>query len=155
MCIIIDTNTFSSIFDSKSAEHIEFRPVLNWIKNGKGKIVYGGTKYRNELRKAQKYLGIFNELKKARKIVEIPNEQVDSEQIRIEDLITHRDFDDPHLIAIVSASRCKLICTKDKRAHPFIKETSLYPESGMRPKIYSSSINSDLLCDLNIAGCCK
>lgn len=155
MCIIIDTNTFASVFDSNSEEHGEFRPVLNWIRNGKGKIVFGGTTYRNELRRARKYLAVISEFKKARKIVEVSNNEIDREQRRIESLITHRDFDDPHLVAIVSVSRCKLICSNDKRAYPFIKEASLYPRAGMRPRIYSSSNNSDLLCDHYIADCCK
>lgn len=155
MCIIIDTNTFASVFDSNSEEHVEFSPVLNWIRNGKGKIVFGGTTYRNELRRAKKYLRIINELKKARKIVEVCNDEVDREQRRIESLITHRDFDDPHLVAIVSVSKCKLICSSDKRAYPFIKNGSLYPSVGMRPRIYSRSNNSNLLCDHYIADCCR
>jgi predicted nucleic acid-binding protein len=155
MCIVIDTNSFASVFDAKSDDHPEFRPVLNWITNGKGKIVYGGTKYRDELRAAQRYLGVFGELARARKVVEIPDVDVDREQERIENLVLHRDFDDPHIVAIVSVSRCKLVCSRDKRAYRFIKDVSLYPKAGMRPKIYSDSNNSDLLCDHNIADCCK
>lgn len=155
MCIIIDTNAFASVFDCNSEGHSEFSPVLNWIRNGKGKIVFGGTTYRNELRRAKRYLGIIGELKKARRIVEVSNDEVDREQKRIESLVSHRDFDDPHLIAIVAVSRCKLICSSDKRAYRFIKRASLYPKAGMRPKIYSGSSNSDLLCDHNIADCCR
>lgn len=155
MCIVIDTNSFASVFDSKSDDHYEFRPVLNWITNGKGKIVYGGTKYRDELRATKRYLRIFVELAKKRKVVEIPDEDIDLEQERIENLLRHRDFDDPHIVAIVSVSRCKLVCSKDSRAYPFIKDVSLYPRAGMRPRIYSGSNNSDLLCDHNLADCCK
>lgn len=155
MCIIIDANTFSSVFDSKSDDHMEFVPVLNWILNGKGKVVYGGTQYRDELRVAKRYLGIFGELKKARKVVELPTETVDAEQQRIENLVVHHDFDDPHLIAIISVSGCRLVCSKDTRAYPFIKNRDLYARPSLRPKIYSGARNSRLLRDSNIAQCCK
>jgi hypothetical protein len=52
MCIIIDTNRFSSIFEEENSDHDEFKPILDWIIFGKGKIVYGGTKYKQELTRA-------------------------------------------------------------------------------------------------------
>ncbi len=67
MCIIIDTNAFAPVFDRTSQNHAEFKPVLDWIVSGKGKIVYGGTKYKLELGKAYKYLKLFAEFKKINK----------------------------------------------------------------------------------------
>ena len=154
MCIVIDTNTFSSVFDESSSLHSEFRPVFEWIYRRKGKVVYGGTKYRNELRKATKFLRLFGEFKKVNKVVEIEHEAVDREQERLEAECQHPDFDDAHLIAIVILSGCLLICTSDRKAHPFIKNADFYPRHVKRPKIYSKKSNADLLCDRNIASCC-
>ena len=54
MCIIIDANTLSLVFNPETKGHEEFKPVFKWIDKGKGKIVYGGTKYEEELIKAGK-----------------------------------------------------------------------------------------------------
>ncbi len=155
MCIVIDTNAFASVFETNAEDHHEFRPILKWICEGKGKIVYGGAKYKAELWISRKYLRIFRQLQTARKTVEIVAAEIDQEQERLERALNHKNFDDPHLIAIVIVSGCKLICSKDKRAYAFIKDSSLYPKHFNRPRIYSSSSNSDLLCDQNIADCCQ
>jgi hypothetical protein len=155
MCIVIDANTFAPVFDTRNQRHDEFKPVHDWIFVGKGKIVYGGTKYKEELRRAARYLKIFIELQKARKVVEVNDQDVDAKQAELEELITHKDFDDPHLIAIVIVSGVKLICSDDARAYPFIKDNTLYPRNIDRPRIYSRSSNQDLLTDANIADICK
>ena len=156
MCIVIDTCTFASVFDSSSDKHSNFVPVLNWVRNGKGKIVYGGTKYKRELKLANKYFKILVEFKKTNKIVEIDDEQVDLEQQVLEDLLSHRDFDDAHLVSIIIVSGCKLICSEDKRAFPFLQNKDLYPKNINTPKIYSGrKSNRALLNDKNITSICK
>lgn len=155
MCIVIDANVFSSIFDGDAADHDEFRPVFNWIENGKGKIVYGGTKYKIELRAATKYLKLFAQLAIAGKTRELDSKAIDRKQEELERKINHRDFDDAHIIAIIIVSHCKLICSKDTRAYPFFQDKNLYPKNFFRPKIYSRSSHAHLLCDQNIAKCCK
>ncbi len=155
MCIVIDTNTFSLVFSGRRDGHEEFRPVLRWIVSGKGKIVYGGSKYRGELRRAKRYLGIVSQFKKAGKVVEVNDQQVDARQRELEDSMQHRDFDDPHIIAIVIVSGCKLVCSNDSRAYRFVKMKELYPSRIQRPKIYRGKGNEDLLCDQNIADICR
>lgn len=154
MCIIIDTSAFASVFNPNSQNHNQFEPVLDWIVFGRGKIVYGGAKYLEELTRAQKYLRLFTELDRQGKIVHINDEEVDREQQRIEELIGDPDFDDPHLVAIVSVSRCNLICSEDRRAYPFLKDRQLYPKGCKPPKIYSSRKHKALLIDANIARVC-
>jgi hypothetical protein len=154
MCIIVDINTLASVFNQKSDNHIEFRPVREWILEGKGKIVFGGTKYMNELGKT-KYLKLFRNLKSANKAVHIPDEEVNKQELLISEQESDPDFDDPHIIAIAIVSKCLLVCSVDARSYPFIKNSKLYPPHISRPKIYSSSSNKDLLCDWHIADCCK
>ena len=155
MCIVIDINTLSPVFNPTDQKHLEFLPVLKWICKDKGKIVFGGTKYNEELKRAHKYLRILRYLDAAGKVVRIDDNTVDNEEMRLNDQLTHRDFDDAHLVAIVIVSQCKVICTSDSRAHSFIKDQSLYPKHVKRPSIYSGLKNSHLLCDENIASCCK
>lgn len=45
MAIIIDANCLARVFDKTNIEHDEFVPVFDWIVNGKGKLIYGGSKY--------------------------------------------------------------------------------------------------------------
>jgi len=155
MCIIIDANTISKVFNEDDINHKEFKPLLDWILNDNGKIVYGGSKYFEELELMAKYRSLFIQLGKARKTVEIPLDLVDFETEKAKEIIQHKDFDDQHLVGLVRASKCKLVCTSEKRAIRFLKNSDLYVKSIHRPKIYSSSKNADLLCKNNIAKCCK
>ncbi len=155
MCIIIDICALSSVFVTDSSAHRDFRPLKKWIVFGRGKVVYGGTKYKQELKKAFKFIKIFGQLKRAGKIVELSREDVDEAQKEVEQEIAHRDFDDPHLVAMVLVSKCRLICTNDDRAIPFLKNSKLYPKHFSKPRIYKSAKNADLLRDDYIVEICK
>lgn len=155
MCIIIDTNTFTSVFDKESLYHNEFAPVLNWIIEGEGKIVFGGTKYNEELKLAKKYLRFIGQLNRSRKVIQLGNISIDAYQTILEAREKHKDFDDPHLVAISYISKCRLICSLDKRAFPFLTRKDFYPNNAPRPKIYSSKKNSTLLCRKYFADICN
>ena len=116
--------------------------------------MFGGTKYRDELARTR-YLAFFLELGKARKTVVGPTQDVDQIQKRVEQQVADGDFDDAHLVAIVLATGCRLICTNDRRSHRFIKNSSLYSRPVKRPSIYSQRTHAHLLCDANIAPCCR
>lgn len=155
MCIIIDTNAFAAVFDASTSSHDEFAPVLRWIKDGKGKIVYGGTTYKNELRRATKYLRLMVQLKTAGKIIEICDEMVDRHEEDLAKQVPDPDFDDRHIAAIIKVSGCKLVCTQDARSHRFLKRSELYRPHRSRPKFYSGKANASLLSDRYITECCK
>lgn len=153
MCIIIDTNTLASVFKKNSANHEEFKPVLDWIIDGKGIVIFGGTKYLEEIKK--NYLNIFIELKKAKKAILIDNSIVDDETLKASNKIVHNDFDDQHLVGLLISSKCKLICSLDARAFPYFRHSTFFSPAKNKPRIYSSSTNSNLLCDRHIAELCK
>ena len=77
-------------------------------------------------------------LKRSGKLSEIDDAIVDAKEKRIADLVNHRNFDDPHIVAIFCASGCVLFASYDKRADPFIKMKELYPKGHKRPRIYRS-----------------
>ena len=154
MCIVIDINAIPSVFKCEANDHPEFRPVREWIIDGKGKMVYGGTKYKEELSKLKHYHNFIAELSRKGKIVMIDENKVDEEQQKIIQRTSNRKFNDPHLVAIIVASGCRLLCTNDKKLVPFIKDKKLYGNHASRPSIYSNSKNSRLLNDRNIADCC-
>lgn len=155
MCIVVDANTFASVFDSGSKQHPQFKPVLDWIVSGRGKIVFGGTTYFAELKKAAKFIGVLGEFKRQGKVCRISDKEVDAEEIKVAKLVRHKDFDDQHIVAILRTSACMLVCSGDKRAFPFFRHQTLFPNRTSRPRIYSNRSSAKLLADKNIAECCK
>jgi hypothetical protein len=77
MCLVIDTNTFALVFNENAKGHKNFTPVLTWITEGSGRMIYGGTKYDIELARATWMLGIIVELSRNRRAIHIPNAAVD------------------------------------------------------------------------------
>lgn len=147
MAIIIDTNCLANVFSRKSENHKEYKPVLDWIIYGKGMMVYGGSKYIAELRKIPKYLPIIRFLREVNKVIVGNPENIDRIQEEIEANTKNKNFDDPHLPAIAIDTKCRLICSEDKKSVQFVKNQNLYPKGFQKPAYYTSSKNKDLLCD--------
>lgn len=150
MAIIVDTNCFACVFSRNSKDHTDFAPVLDWILEGHGFLVFGGSKYWGELTECKKYLHFVNLLKKAGKVYVCDGSKVDEMQKYYEEKIVDPDFDDPHLPAIVRVSKCRLICTKDIRSKRFVTSRDLYPQRFHIPQYYSSKKDARLLIDANI-----
>jgi hypothetical protein len=145
------------VFDGKNKKHSKFIPVLNWI-NGKGRMVYGGTKYNDELGKAAKYLPYVVELSKRRRTVQIPNATVDPIAADLKAQCPEPEFDDEHIVALVIASRCCVVCTDDSVAIDYLKRSDLFnPYDGVsRPKIYRGhKSHKTLCCDDHLVGACR
>ena len=155
MCIIVDTNTFGDLINGSSTFHDDYQPIIDWVINGNGKFVIGGTKYFEELKRHHKILKLFGELNKKNKIVNVCNEKVDEYQLELQKNYSEDDFDDPHLVSIVAISNCRLICTRDSRAIPYLTDRKYFPKGIKPPKIYSGKRNRNLLCDRYIAEICK
>ena len=145
MCIVIDTCALAYVFDPNNKKHHEFVHVENWISKGHGFLVFGGTRYKNELYEARRYLRLIIELKKAGKAVAIQDEIVDKEEERVRKLTDGTDCDDQHIIGLLSASRCPIVCSDDKRAFKYFKNKNLYPDGMKEAKIYSESRSKNVL----------
>lgn len=156
MCIVIDQNTLAHVFNKEDIRHKEFKPVYDWIIHKNGTMIFGGSQYIKELRTSRSYLDLVKLLKDIGKAKSINRKDVDDYQDQIKNKIANPKFNDPHLIAIVVKSKCRLICTGDLKAHKFIKNSLLYPKKFPRPKIYCGrDSNKALLCDQNIVSFCK
>ncbi len=158
MCIVVDINCLPAMFNERNAAHTEFKPVLNWIQKGRGKLVYGGSKYKQELGRLTRCLAVVITLGKQNRTVHVPDQEVDDEQSKIDKSFFHPQFNDSHLVAIIVVSRCRLLCSLDKNSYPFIKSDQFY--TGKRPpvkkpKIYSNQKHVGLLIDENIVSICK
>lgn len=150
MAVIIDTNCLANVFSRNSEKHKEFKPILDWILNGKGIVIYGGTKYISELSKTPKYIPILRFLKELNKVHIGNKENIDRIQSEIEAINDDPDFDDPHLPAIVIDTKCKIICSEDKRSIPFVRDRKFYPNDFTPPLYYTKFGNRTLLCEENI-----
>jgi hypothetical protein len=146
-------NALPSVFNTEASDHCEFYPIKDWIYNGKGKMVYGGTTYCNQLGKLPRYLRLIADLNRQRKVVEINKSKVDQAEKMVLNSINNSKCDDAHIIAIVDVSGCRLVCTKDDKSNVYIKDKKLYPKHTKPPRIYKGLRHTDLLNDRNIVTC--
>jgi hypothetical protein len=154
MCLIIDINVLGAVFDSKNSKHNHFEPVKTWILDGRGKVVYGGSRYIKELAKTPRYLRLLLQLRKAEKACYVENDKVDEAEKKICHEIRDEDFDDQHIVALLVVSKCKLICSLDERAYQYFTHPELFKPASNRPRIYKQRANKSLLCQENIADIC-
>jgi predicted nucleic acid-binding protein len=163
MCTIIDVNAIPAIFNNKDLRHEEFRPVIEWINNRNGKVVYGGSKYKSELKKLGKYLPYIAELSRKGKVVIYDDFKIDTKEQLIEvDLrsrgIRENDkrFNDAHLVAIVSVAKVKIITSNDISSIGFLRDTRYYDHKSHRPVFYTRRRNENLLKDPRyFSSCCN
>jgi hypothetical protein len=156
MCLVIDICCIALVFDGQSKQHAKFVPVLEWI-NGKGLMVYGGTKYNTELGKAKKFLPYVAELSRRRRTVQVPNGEVDQIATALKQKVPDPLFNDEHLVALVIASRCCVVCTNDNTAIAYLKRSDLFADynGAGRPKVFRGhKKHKELCCDKHIVGAC-
>lgn len=158
MCLVIDACCWSLVFRSQNQGHNSFAPVLKWIAEGNGAMIYGGTKYGAELRKAQNVLNLVRELKISRRAIEIPAGRVDALATDLKQKHPEPQFNDEHIVALVIASKCSVVCTNDDVAISYLKRADIFADyvGAKRPKIYRGYKNHiKLCCDKHITGVCK
>jgi len=157
MCLVIDACCLANVFNQKDKKHPLFAPVLDWIRNGRGRMIYGGTKYNAELGRLPRVLGIIGELSKQRKTIQIASQTVDPIASELKMRFPEAEFDDEHIAALVIASRCHVVCTNDPGAISYLRRPELFADyQGVdRPSIYRGHKSHRKLCaDRNIVGLC-
>ncbi len=145
MCIVVDINTLAPVFNEMCVRHEEFCPVKNWIDKGRGFLVFGGTRYKEELRRTYRYLRLVRQMKDSGQAVAIRDDLVDAAEVEVIEVTKGTDCDDQHIIALLGVSRCPLFCSNDSRSYKYIGDKSLYPKGMARVRIYSSKKNHTLL----------
>lgn len=155
MCIIADPPTFTPMFKSTDPEHGVFSPVREWVINGPGKFVMGGSTYQRELLAVKSIIPLLGELEKKRKVIRWSEVAVDGDEKTVKEIEPAKNFDDPHLVSLVRLTGCRLICIRDPRAHRYLRSAKFYRALKGRPRLYTRVKNSALLCTKHIAPCCK
>jgi hypothetical protein len=145
MTIVVDVNSFPSVFDPSNEHHADFLPVKDWIHRRDGFLIFGGTTFKNELIKSHHRSRLVRLLKDAGMAIEVRDEVVDRLEEVVKGLTQGSTCDDPHLIALLAAARCPLLCSQDKRSFPFIKDKSYFPKGSCKVRIYTGIRNASLL----------
>lgn len=143
--LIIDACTLSSVFKVSSADHAEFEPVLQALYKGQCRMIYGGKKYLDELADVSSVHSFIMALSKGNRVKVLNQDDVDERQKYVETIIKAPDFNDPHLPAIAFVGNCHLICSKDKKCMPFVKDKRLYSTHFKVPSFYTSKRHRSLL----------
>jgi hypothetical protein len=138
------------MFKHDDPEHAKFLPVKNWIESGSAKLVIGGATYKKELIKLKTILGVISEYERRGRVYRAPDDAVDAEEKIVKEIEPSKDFDDPHLVALVRITGCRVICIRDPRSHRFLRAAKFYRSSKHRPKLYTREKNKTLLCNENM-----
>lgn len=138
MALIIDTNRFNEFFEQPLYEKI--RETLT--KPTGPKLLIGGKTYRKEL--GEKRMKILEEYGNINKLITLSDDKVNTLENVLNDSYTHKDFDDPHIMAICKISGCRLIITNDIRMKTPIEHFFITKH---RPKLITSDSNIDLIYD--------
>jgi hypothetical protein len=153
MCVVIDMNRLSTVFNNNNRESANFRRLREWILEGPGFLVYGGSRYSNELSEGCSKL--IKELKNQsyKNVVVLRDDIVDNKESEIGiafpyafNLDNEKNDGDPFIVAICIVSKTKIVCTNDKRCKDAIE--SVFTKN--RPRLYSSDKNADLLKPDNV-----
>lgn len=145
MCIVVDINALALVFSPESKKHAEFSPVRKWVEEGRGFVVYGGTSYKAELAETYRYLRLIRQMRDGGQAVSIRDSVVDALEEDVRQKTQGTQCNDQHIIGLLGAARCSLLCSGDSRSFKFVKDRRLYPKGMPRVRVYSSSRNANLL----------
>ena len=114
MCAIVDASIKGEILSGSSIDPesagARFR---EWLESGRGRVVLGGSKLRNELFGALgKETRWWKELKSAGVAIEVDNQDVDSRSIELAKMSACVS-NDAHIIALAQVSQARLLYSND------------------------------------------
>lgn len=145
MCAVIDACVFSLVFDEHQDGHARFSGLAKWIRSGKGKLIVGGKKYFSEIG-GKKVTRLLIEFEKGRRLVRLCDNEVDREAARVKRVEPAKAFNDEHIVAMVSISKCCVVCTDDTEAIQYLKRADLYRKGVSPPKIFKHKRHTQDLC---------
>ena len=155
MCVVIDTCTFSKVFNEDDKNHDHFAPILKWITKKNGKIIIGGSKYAKEVLERGAALDLLTELERKNRLVKLDDKEVDDYAAALKKKAPEAKFNDEHIVAMVGISRCCVVCTDEKKAVPYLKRKDFYPAGVKPPSIYRNENHARLCCPRHIVGKCR
>ena len=131
MCMILDTNQFHKLF--KGNDHI--KPIHEWLKNDRGKLVYTlYGKFGEEIKRMPKVRQYLHSRKKAEKAKLFQEDQVREGEEEIKQKAKRKNYrlksDDLHILGLAQTSNTKLLCSDDGKLcedfEELIAQNSIY-----------------------------
>src|SRR5437764_928742 len=110
MCVIVDTNLASRIFNQPGES--DFTPVLDWLLEGGGELVIGG-RLAVELEHLGEPRRFVRALLRAGRARRLPDSEVDQEESKVQESGLCRS-NDYHVLALARVSGARTVCTLDK-----------------------------------------
>ena len=138
MCAIVDANRFGVVFSSPPGD--DYTALVSWLTDADGILVYGGTKYSDEMRRHGAAQRFFARLRQAGRAILIEHATVDAEETRLKGRCVS---DDEHVIALARASGARIVCTEDRNLFADVKDPDLL--SKPRGRIYRTHEHVHLL----------
>ena len=140
MLLIIDVNCISKVLCDAPSQ--DFLPILNSLMEGKRRIVIGGKKLENELKKVSSVLVFLKNLDQAGRVLVLLDNRVDLEEKYVENSFNIKS-DDPHILALARVSGARLLCSFDKFLHKDFCNKSILDKP--RGRVYQSVKHEKLL----------
>lgn len=137
MCAIVDASVAGEVFGSKRTPAGE--GFFDWITNGNGKIVVGGT-LREELGHSQAFLEWSLDAVQTGRMISLTDDSVNARTAQLQKEAKHRS-NDPHILALAQVSGARLLYTNDKCLKDDFKNKNIisHPEG----KVFSTGKNKD------------
>lgn len=139
MCVIVDANLASRVFQEPA--EADFAPVLNWILERGGELVFGGH-LATELARIEKTRRYLLALLRAGRARRVSDASIVAEAAEV--AATGRcQSNDQHVLALARASGARTLCTQDKALQQDFRDPRLI--SAPRGSIYQRKEHAALL----------
>jgi predicted nucleic acid-binding protein len=139
MCVIVDANLASRVFQEPA--EADFAPVLNWILERHGELVFGGH-LATELARMEKPRRFLLALLRAGRARRVSDSGLAAEEAVVEETGQCRS-NDKHVLALARVSGARTLCTHDRDLQRDFRNPQLI--SGPRGSIYQRAEHAPLL----------
>ena len=138
MCAIIDADVTTEIVGgNRTKAGIGF---LDWIINGKGQLIYGGSRQLEEYQRVPGFAELVEELNRKSLAKRLNKSVVDALAAKLVNQHTLKAKEkDSHILALALISGARMLFSNDKALHHDFKNTSIISPKG---KVFSTNDKS-------------
>lgn len=140
MLLIVDANCASQALCHNPTH--DFQPIILAIRDGRRKVVVGGSKQKEEYKRLANVWRFLRVLDQAGLAQLVEDNRVDVEQAFLEANVPMKS-DDPHVLALARVSGARLLCSKDQDLHADFRNKTIIDKP--RGKIYQNVGHAVLL----------
>jgi len=150
MCVIIDANV---AVDAFLGRHADYAYLMNAIRRGRTRLIYGG-KLTREYSRTGRVFSLIVEMSRSGRAQGWPDARVDEleDQLRSEGSCMS---DDEHVIALARVSGARLLCTRDNDLTQDFKNRTLLTPKGKIYRRPSHKLLLDTSCEYRKCARCR